>query len=64
MSRAGAGIHYRNPSLFNKFYVDMSLIAGYAFSQNFSHGFDARDLDTFTRCSDEPYIGLVIIGRM
>jgi hypothetical protein len=64
MSRIEAGIRYRNPSVWKGFYVDISLLAGYAFNQRFSHGFDVRDLDTFTSISDEPYIGLLIIGRL
>ncbi len=36
--------------------IDLTLAAGYAFSQEFSTGFDARDLDKTVAVSDEPYL--------
>jgi hypothetical protein len=53
-----------NPHLvFDWAYVDATLSVGYAFNQELSSGFDARDLDDFAQLSDEPYIGFMLRSR-
>jgi hypothetical protein len=61
MNRVEAGVRFEG-KIFG-FYTDAALTVGYAFEQNFYRGFDARDLNSFSSISDEPYIGLVLIGR-
>jgi hypothetical protein len=63
MSRAEVGIRYCDPNFMQKFFLDASLALGYAFEQNFSSGFDVRDNNKFSSISDEPYIGLLLVGR-
>jgi len=64
VSRVEIGIRYVNPHLvFDWAYVDATLSVGYAFNQELSSGFDARDLDDFAQLSDEPYIGFMLRSR-
>jgi hypothetical protein len=62
MAQAEAGIRFR--AMFREYYLDFDLVAGYAFQQRFSRGFDVRSLNTFEELSDAPYIGLIIVGRL
>ena len=43
-------------------WVDVGVGIGYAFDQTFSRGFDIRDMQAFSRISNEPYIALVLRG--
>jgi hypothetical protein len=43
-------------------WIDASLGIGYAFDQEFSTGFDVRNLTPFSHISNEPYISLVLRG--
>jgi len=61
MSRVETGVRFEG-TIFG-FYTDAAVTVGYAFEQNFQRGFDVRNLDNFSSISDEPYIGLVLIGR-
>jgi hypothetical protein len=63
MRRAEVGIRYRNPDVFRGIALDAALVVGYAFDQQFSRGHDVRDRDPFAEISDEPYIGLVLVGQ-
>ncbi len=63
MRRVEFGIRYTNPDVYHGIFLDVSLAAGYAFDQQFSRGFDVRDLAPFATISDEPYIGLILRGR-
>jgi hypothetical protein len=62
MSRAGAGVHYRGRIANLDF--DVALLGGYAFQQNWYRGYDARDLDRFTSISDEPYVSVILVGKL
>jgi hypothetical protein len=42
--------------------IDAALGVGYAFDQEFSRGFDVRNLQSFSSISNEPYIALVVRG--
>ena len=57
MRRVEAGVRF----IFDP-WIDASLGIGYAFDQSFSTGFDVRNLTTFSRISDEPYLSLVLRG--
>ena len=61
MNRVETGVRFEGTIV--GFYVDAALTVGYAFQQNFYRGFDARNLDSFSSISDEPYLGIVLIGR-
>jgi len=61
MNRVETGVRFQGTIW--GMYADAALTVGYAFEQNFYRGFDARQLDSFSSISDEPYIGLVLIGR-
>ena len=64
MSRAEVGIHYTNPDFVLKgAYLDASLAVGYAFAQQYSTGFDVRDMSPLTEVSDVPYVALILRGR-
>jgi hypothetical protein len=55
--RVGVGVHWTRGR-----WIDLSLGVGYAFSQEFSRGFDMRDLDEVASPSDELVISLAIRG--
>jgi len=40
--------------------VDLTLAGGYAFDQEFSTGFDVRDLDNIAEINDEPYFRVAV----
>lgn len=61
MSRAELGVRYQGT--IKGFFVDAALVVGYAFEQNFYRGFDARNLDQMSSISDEPYVGIQLVGR-
>ncbi len=63
MHRAEIGVRYQNPDFYKGIGLDVALTAGYAFDQQLSRGFDAHvDRDVQAEISDEPYIGLVLVG--
>lgn len=62
MQRVELGVRYQNPDIFHGIALDAALVVGYAFDQQLSRGFDVRDLDSFAELSDEPYIGIVLVG--
>ncbi len=62
MRRAEIGLRYQNPDVFRGIALDVALVGGYAFDQQLTRGFDARDLNRFSGISDEPYIGIILIG--
>jgi hypothetical protein len=62
MSRVGGGVHYSGKVA--GFDFDVALLGGYAFEQNWYHGYDARNLDRFTSISDEPYVSVILIGKL
>lgn len=61
MSRAELGVRYQGD--IKGFFIDAALVVGYAFEQNFYDGFDIRNLHSTGSISDEPYIGLQLVGR-
>lgn len=62
MQRAEVGIRYQNPDIFHGIALDAAVVVGYAFDQQLSRGFDIRDIDSIAELSDEPYIGIVLVG--
>jgi hypothetical protein len=62
MRRAEMGVRYQNPDVYKGIGLDVAVTAGYAFDQRLSRGFDVRDRDVQAEISDEPYIGLVLVG--
>jgi hypothetical protein len=62
MRRAEVGLRYQNPDVFHGIGLDVALTAGYAWDQQLTRGFDVRDRDVQAELSDEPYIGLVLVG--
>jgi hypothetical protein len=62
MRRAEIGLRYQNPNIYKGIALDAAIVLGYAFDQELTRRFDARDRDPFSELSDEPYIGIVLIG--
>jgi hypothetical protein len=62
MRRAEVGVRYQNPDVYKGIGLDVALTAGYAWDQQLTRGFDVRDRDVQAELSDEPYIGLVLVG--
>ena len=62
MRRAEMGVRYFNADVFRGLSLDASLVVGYAFDQQFSTGWDVRDLDDGASLSDEPYVGIILRG--
>lgn len=64
MQRVEVGVRYVNPNLLGyHLYLDAALTVGYAFDQDWSHGFDVRNLEPLQGTEGTPYVGLVIRGR-
>lgn len=62
MRRVEAGVRYQNPDIYHGIALDVALTVGYAFDQQLTRGFDVRDRDVQSEISDEPYIGIVLVG--
>jgi hypothetical protein len=62
VARAEMGIRYQNPDVYKGLALDVGLTVGYAFDQHLYRGFDVRDTTVQAEISDEPYIGLVLVG--
>lgn len=62
MRRVDAGVRFADRQAFWGIGLDLAVVAGYAFDQDFSRGFDVRRLDHFAGISDEPYVGIVLRG--
>jgi hypothetical protein len=62
MRRAEIGVRYQNPDVYKGIALDVAVVVGYAFDQRLTRGFDVRDLDVQSELSDEPYIGLQLVG--
>lgn len=62
MRRAEVGVRYLRDDIFRGMDLDLALVVGYAFDQQFSEGFDVRGRDPVAELSDEPYIGIVVRG--
>jgi hypothetical protein len=62
MRRAEMGIRYQNPDVYKGMALDVGLTVGYAFEQRLYRGFDVRNREVQAELSDEPYIGLVLVG--
>jgi hypothetical protein len=64
MSRVEVGIHYTNTDFVLKgAFFDASLAVGYAFAQEYSSGFDVRDMEPLAEASEVPYVALMLRGR-
>jgi hypothetical protein len=64
MQRVEVGVRYVNPNLLGyNLYLDAALTVGYAFDQDWSRGFDVRDLEPLQGTEGTPYVGLVVRGR-
>jgi hypothetical protein len=63
MSQVEVGVRYRDDAAFWGIGIDADLVVGYAFDQEFSRGWDVRDLTPLTSLSDAPYVGVVLRGR-
>jgi len=64
MSRVELGVHYTNENFVLKgALLDASLAVGYAFAQEYSSGFDVRDMQPLAELSDVPYVALMLRGR-
>ncbi len=57
MRRVEAGVRL----IYNP-WIDAGLGVGYAFDQEFSHGYDVRNLHSFSSISNEPYLAIVLRG--
>jgi hypothetical protein len=44
--------------------IDASIGVGYAFDQSFSNGFDVRSLRPIDQISNEPYLAIIVHGRL
>jgi hypothetical protein len=44
--------------------IDASIGIGYAFDQSFSDGYDVRSLRPVAQISNEPYIAIIVHGRL
>jgi hypothetical protein len=62
LRRVELGLRYQNPDVYKGIGLDAALTVGYAFDQQLSRGFDVRERDIQAEISDEPYIGLVLVG--
>ena len=64
MQRVEVGVRYVNPNFLGyNFDFDAAVTVGYAFDQDWSHGFDVRDLQPLQGTEGTPYVGLVVRGR-
>jgi len=64
MNRIEGGIHYFKHDFWHGQELDIALILGYAFDQDFHTGFDARSTHQVASFSDEPYIGIILRGAL